>query len=382
MAKKLATGQRGKQLNVKPDGLIDLSRGDPDFGCPQDIREAAKRAIDEGYVNYPPPMGDPELRAAIATYLSSLYKRKFEQKEVFITHGGTGAIYAAMSGYLNQGDDVLLFDPALSIFSQIAEKLGANSIYVPSTEDFHLDVEALEKSVTPRSRMIVLVNPGNPAGVVYRHDEVEAIMAFAASHDLLLLADETYEHIVYDGRPHVSVCDYPEIWDRTILVNTVSKTFAMTGFRIGFVAGRTDLIHPAALTHRAVTGTLNSIAQRAALWGFTQTVHTGWRRWLVEEFQRRRDLMVSVVKQAPGLDCWTPEGAIYLLVNVETPISAEDFEDLCLQHGVGVRSGTEFGPRAEGTVRLTLGNHPGCYEEGIRRLASAAAASRQVKLRA
>lgn len=379
MVERLGSGERARQLATKPADLIDLSVGDPDFGSPPNVRTAAQTAVSEGYVHYAAAMGDPQLRKAIAEYLSESYPRKFRSEDIFITHGGTGAVYAVLSAYLDPGDEVLVPDPALSIFMQIAQQVDAKSIMVPTKEDFHLDFDALERAVTSRSRVLVLANPGNPTGTAFTRAEMDAVAEFVKRHDLLLLADETYDHILFDGRQHASAAMYPDIADRTILVNTVSKTFAMTGWRIGYIAGPPKLIHGPALIHRAAMGPLNAVAQRAALAAFTETVRSDWGDWMLAEFRRRRDLMVDLVCKTPGLDCIAPEGAIYLFVQVDTPLSASDFEALCLQHGVGVRSGSEFGPRGEGYVRLCVANNPSTYAEGIKRLGNAALASRSLR---
>lgn len=379
MVRKLSTGERARQIGSKPADLIDLSVGDPDFGSPQNVRAAAKAAVDQGYVYYAPAMGDPELRAAIASYLTAAYGRRFRSQEVFVTHGGTGAIYAVMSAYLNKGDEVIMFDPALSIFTQVADMIGATAVLVPTGTDFALDIDALERAASSRSRMMVIVNPANPSGTVYTREQMDALIAFAKKHDLLILSDETYEYVIYDSREHVSAATYEDIVDRTILLNTVSKTFSMTGWRIGYIAGREDLIRGPALVHRGAMGPINSVAQRAALAAYTETLESDWQSWMLDEFTRRRDLMVKLVKQTPGLDCVMPEGAIYLMVRVDVPVSMSEFEVFCLKHGVGVRSGSEFGRKGEGYVRLSFASHPSKYEEGIKRLGEAVAACQQLQ---
>jgi aspartate aminotransferase len=205
---------------------------------------------------------------------------------------------------------------------------------------------------------------------------VDGVVDFARRHDLLLVSDETYDHILYDGRRHASAATYDRDADRILLLNTLSKTFAMTGSRIGYLAGHEHLVRGPALIHRASVGPINSLAQREALWAYTQTVRGDWRETMLAEFTRRRDLMLDLVNATPGLEALRPEGAIYLLVKYDAPLSAEEFEVVCLRHGVGVRSGSEFGPRGEGHVRLTFASHPSLYAEGLRRIGAAVADSR------
>ncbi len=373
--RRLGGGQRARQLIAKPKDLIDLSVGDPDFGSPADVREAGKAAIDQGYVYYAPAMGDPELRQAVAEYLSESSGRSFQSGEIFVAHGGTAAIYAVMAAYLDPGDEVLLTDPALSLYTQAAEQIGARSVMVPTDRDFHPNLAALERAATPKSRLLVLVNPANPTGAVCTREEMDQLVQFVRRHNLLLVSDETYDHILYDGRRHVSAAEYEEIADRVILLNTVSKTFAMTGWRIGYLAGREDLIQGPALIHRASIGPINSVAQRAAWWAYSHTIRGPWRESMLAELTRRRDLMLDLVNETPGLACRAPEGGIFLFVKVTTTLSSEDFELACLRRGVGVRSGSEFGSRGEGYVRLSTASHPSLYAEGVRRIGEAVAAA-------
>jgi aspartate aminotransferase len=205
---------------------------------------------------------------------------------------------------------------------------------------------------------------------------MDALADLVQRHDLLLVSDETYDHILYDGRRHISAAEYGAIGDRTILLNTVSKTFAMTGWRIGYLAGREELVRGPALIHRASIGPINSVAQRAAVWAYSQTVRGPWHETMLAELTRRRDLMVDLVNQTPGLSCRTPEGGIFVWVKVESPLSSEELESSCLAHGVAVRSGSEFGPAGEGYLRLSTASPPAVYAEGVRRIGEAVAASR------
>ena len=244
----------------------------------------------------------------MADYLSESSGGSFRSSEIFVTHGGTAAIYAVMAAYLDPGDEVVLTDPALSLYTQTAEQIGARSVMVPTDADFHLDLAALEWAVTPRTRLVVLVNPSNPMGTACTRAEMDGLAELVQRHDLLLVSDETYDHILYDGRRHISAAEYGAIADRTILLNTVSKTFAMTGWRIGYLAGREELVRGPALIHRASIGPINSVAQRAAVWAYSQTIRGPWRETMLSELTQRRDLMVNLVNQTPGLTSTPPRG--------------------------------------------------------------------------
>ena len=196
--------------------------------------------------------------------------------------------------------------------------IGATAVPVPWSSNLHLDLDALEKAVTPKTRMFILNNPCNPTGIVLTPDETRAIADFVKRHDLLLVSDEAYDHLVYDGRPFVSMASYEEIADRALIINTCSKTFAMTGWRVGYLAARKGLLKPAADIHRTALGPVNWIAQRAAFKAYTQK--TSWQQEMLAEFTKRRDLMYSMVNEMPGLKCQKPEGTFYAFVHVRSSL--------------------------------------------------------------
>jgi aspartate aminotransferase len=366
---RLGRSQRAKKLSRGPKDVVSLASGDPSFDTPDHIREAAIAAIREGRTHYAPPMGDGELRAAIAGQLSGLGGGSFGADDILVTNGAASGIYAAMVAYLDPGDEVLLHDPTYSLYGDVALSAGAAPVFVPWTEALRLDMDALEAAVTPRTRMFVLNNPVNPTGIVFTAAELAAIAAFVRRHDLLILADEAYDHLIYDGRRMVSVAELADLADRAIIVNTCSKTYAMTGWRVGYVAARQGLLRGPAIIHRTVLNNVNTIAQRAALVAYT--TRTDWHGRMLAEYAARRRTMCELVNGMPGLRCAEPEGAFYVFVRVEAPISSEELTEHCRNHGVAVRSGTEFGPRGEGYIRLTFAGEPAEFEPGLERLAQA-----------
>ena len=366
---RLSGSQRASQIATWGTGAVSLASGDPSFATPDYISEAAIAAIREGHTHYAPPMGIMDLRRTVARQLSAKDGGDFQADDILITPGSSAGIYAAMVAYLDPGDEVLLHDPSYSLYRDVALAIGAQPVFVPWTKDFRLDLEALERAVTPRTRMFVLNNPVNPTGVVLSPSETAALAEFVRRHDLLLLADEAYDHLVYDGREMLSVASIEALADRAIILNTCSKTFAMTGWRIGYVAARQGLVRPVAVIHRTAFHSANTIAQRAAVTAFSE--ETDWHERMLAAYTERREIMCNMVNEMPGLHCERPEGAFYVFVRVDVPLSSQELTDHCFRHGVEVRSGTEFGQQGEGYIRLTFAGAPAEFRPGLERMAEA-----------
>ena len=365
--KRLASSQRSKKLaKPAPADVISLASGDPSFRTPDYISQAAIEAINDGHTHYAPPMGLPKLRHAIATGLSAQGGGTFATEDILVTNGASSGIYAAMLAYLNPGDEVLLHDPTYSLYSDVALSAGATPVFVPWTAALRLDIEAMERAITPRTRMFVLNNPVNPTGITLTPAEMRLVADFVVRHDLMLLSDEAYDHLVFDGRPMTSAASFPELADRTVILNTCSKTFAMTGWRVGYAAARDGLIKGIGIIHRTIVNNINSISQHAALAAYSE--QTGWQGEMLAEYTRRRDIMCGIVNAIPGLSCAQPEGAFYVFVRVNAALTSEALTDHFLQHGVAVRSGTEFGPRGEGYIRLTFAGETTRFQPGLERM--------------
>ncbi|MGH7070679.1 MAG: pyridoxal phosphate-dependent aminotransferase [Acetobacteraceae bacterium] len=363
---RLKSSQRATKLSQPAADVISLARGDPDFDTPRHIRDAAIAAIHEGRTHYSSPVGEADLRSAIALLLSAQGGGEFTPSDILITAGAASGIHASMAAYLDPGDEVLLYDPYYSLYADVALAIGTIPVRVSWTTDLRPDLDALEQHVTERTRMFVVNNPVNPTGVVFTAAEMRKVVDFVIRHKLLLLADEAYDHLVYDGRTMVSAAGFAELADRLILINTCSKTFAMTGWRVGYVAARNGLVRAASIIHRTATGFVNTIAQRAAVAAFT--TRTNWQAEMLGEYAARRERMCAMVNAIPRLHCAKPEGAFYVFVRVDTDLASEALAEHCLQHGVSVRSGTEFGPGGEGYIRLTFAGAPARFERGLERL--------------
>jgi aspartate aminotransferase len=242
---------------------------------------------------------------------------------------------------------------------------GGEVTFVRHQEDLHLDLDAIE-AAAPGARMVVICNPCNPTGAVYVQDELEDLADIAEEHDLLVLSDEPYDHIVFDGVDFISALEIPALADRLIYVNTFSKTYAMTGWRIGWVGGPREVIDAVGTLHRAFNGPINTAVQRAALVAITEP--TDWPERMRREYQARRDIVARMVAGVDNLDLVKPEGAFYAFINYGSDVPAVDVVARARDAGVAVRPGSEFGPGGEGHVRVAFSTGRERLIEGMERL--------------
>ena len=346
---------RARALEAEGRSMLYLQIGEPDFDTPAHVRAAAKRALDAGETHYPPFAGVPSLREAIAADVTARKGFAADPSQVFVTVGGKGVMLYAILGLVDPGDEVLVPDPGYPIYESLTRFVGATPVPVPirMANDFRLDVDELATLVTPRTRVLVINSPANPTGGVLTRGDLEAIAELAIRHDLWVLTDEIYGRILYDGAEHVSIAALPGMAERTIVLDGFSKTFAMTGWRLGYA------IVPPAL--RATYGQLiiNTISGAAtfaqlgaveALTGPQDDVEA-----MVREFKVRRDLIVDGLNAIPGIECRRPVGAFYAFPSVAgTGLSgAELTERLLTEAGVCVLSGTAFGGHGADHIRIS-----------------------------
>lgn len=369
--KSLMSTERAAASKVPGPGVIQMHTGDPDFPTPAFIAEALNDAVERGYTHYGSFQGDPELRAVIAEQLAQRSGTSWSASDVLVTTGGSGAAYSAMFAYLNPGDQVLIPDPNFSQYADVATMIGADATYVQQTSDFHLDLDRLKAAAGPRAKMIILCNPCNPTGVVLHRSEIEALLEWCVERDLWILADEAYDYLIYDGREHVSALDFPDIEDRLLFCQTFSKTFAMTGWRLGYLAGKNGVAANGLAVHRTTANVANAAVQRAGLVALTTPSDAPAQ--MLTEYAYRRQMLDEILSTADGLSWRKPEGTFYAFVKFEANISSREMAAFLLDHGVAVRSGTEFGPSGEGYVRLSFATSRENIQEGARRLAAAAA---------
>jgi aspartate aminotransferase len=369
--KSLMSTERAASSKPPGPGVIQMQTGDPDFPTPAFIAEALNDAVERGYTHYGAFQGDPELRAVIAGQLSERTGSTWTAADVLVTTGGSGAVYSAMFAYLNPGDQVLIPDPNFSQYADVATMIGAEATYVQQTADFHLDLDRLKAAAGPRAKMVILCNPSNPTGVVLHYQEIQELVEWCVERDLWILADEAYDYLIYDGREHVSILDFPGIEDRVLFCQTFSKTFAMTGWRLGYLAGRNGVATNGLAVHRTTANAANTAVQRAGLVALTTPSDAPAQ--MLEEYAFRRQMLDQILSTADGLSWRKPEGTFYAFIKYEADLPAREMAAFLLERGVALRSGTEFGPAGEGHVRLSFATSRENIQEGARRLAAAAA---------
>ena len=335
------------------EGVINLAGGDPDFDTPGHITEAAIKALREGKTHYPPTHGLPALRKALADYYVK-YGVEWDSSEVTVTAGSGVSLFVSMAGTINPGEEVIVLEPYFMAYSNLIEYIGAREVRVALEEDegYRLDVEALKDKVTQKTKMIVLCNPNNPSGTVYTQEELAGIAEVVIDNDLLVLSDEVYNEFVWDGREHISISSLPGMKERTIVCNSFSKTFAMTGWRLGYVLADK---HIATRLQRIPVGyRTNIFVQLAAV----EALKGSWEpvRRMAEEYDRRRRFMVPRLNEIDGISCHMPEGAFYLFPNISglSKGSEEFCESLLLEKKILARPGTAFGASGEHHIRIPL----------------------------
>ncbi|MCC7106757.1 MAG: aminotransferase class I/II-fold pyridoxal phosphate-dependent enzyme [Chloroflexi bacterium] len=359
---------------ARPTDIIALSTGDPDLPTPSWICEAAIEAMQGGYTHYPPVQGDFELRDAVAQQLNEQHGQSYSVDDVLITSGATSAVYAAIAALVGPGDEVVMLDPCYSLYEDAVKTVNGVCVRARMNDRFHLDAEALERAVSPRCKLIVLNTPCNPTATLLSRAELEAVERIAAERDLFVLSDEVYDHIVFDGRQFISAVDLPELAERTVLVQSFSKTFAMTGWRVGFVAAKGGWSRQAAALHWTTTGQVNYIAQRAALAGLRASHATvdAWHRETQTVYERRRLLGQALLEKIPRVHARLPEATFYYWLKVETEMTSAELTRYLREVGrVTVRCGTEFGPAGEGYIRLTFAVSDEQFRDGILRIGEA-----------
>lgn len=308
----LAMSQKSSEMKAQGVDVINMSVGEPDFNTPDHIKEAAKKAIDENYSRYSPVPGYPDLRKAIVAKLKNENGLEYGINEILVSNGAKQSVCNTVMALCNDGDEVIIPAPYWVSYPQMAKLAGAEPVIVNAgfEQNFKMTPEQLEAAITPKTRMLILCSPSNPTGSVYSQEELDALAKVILSHEeLYVLADEIYEHINYVGK-HASIAKAEGMRERTIIVNGVSKAYAMTGWRIGYIAAPEWIVKGCNKLQGQYTSGPCSVSQKAAEAAYTmdQTCVETMR----QAFQRRRDLIVELAKDIPGLEVNVPEGAFYL----------------------------------------------------------------------
>ena len=308
----LAMSQKSAEMKAQGIDVINMSVGEPDFNTPDHIKEAAKQAVDQNYSRYSPVPGYPELRKAIVEKLQRENGLSYTTNEVLVSNGAKQSVCNTVMALVNPGDEVIIPAPYWVSYPQMVLLAGGVPVVVEATFDqnFKMTPEQLEAAITPRTRLVILCSPSNPTGSVYNKEELRALANIIIKHeDLFVLADEIYEHINYVGR-HESIAQFPGMKERSIIVNGVSKAYAMTGWRIGYIAAPEWIVKGCnKLQGQYISGPC-SVSQKAAEFAYTQSQECVEQ--MRQAFERRRNLIVELARDIPGLEVNVPEGAFYL----------------------------------------------------------------------
>jgi aspartate aminotransferase len=308
----LAMSQKSAEMKAQGIDVINMSVGEPDFNTPDHIKEAAKQAVDQNYSRYSPVPGYPELRKAIVDKLKRENGLDYSVTEVLVSNGAKQSVCNTVMALVNPGEEVIIPAPYWVSYPQMVKLAGGEPVIVEATfeQNFKMTPEQLEAAITPKTRMVILCSPSNPTGSVYNKEELRALANIILKHeDLFVLADEIYEHINYVGR-HESIAQFPGMKERTILVNGVSKAYAMTGWRIGSIAAPEWIVKGCNKLQGQYTSGPCSVSQKAAEFAYTQSQECVEQ--MRQAFERRRNLIVELAKDIPGLEVNVPEGAFYL----------------------------------------------------------------------
>ncbi|HEU5434240.1 MAG TPA: pyridoxal phosphate-dependent aminotransferase, partial [Thermomicrobiales bacterium] len=366
----LAVSDRARRLKAEGIDVIDLGGGDPDFITPAHIRQTATDAMNAGDTHYVASNGTPALRKAIAKKLRDDNGIDVDWNGgIVVTPGGKQSLFEAALAFVEPGVDVLIPEPAWVSYVPMAELAGGRTIPVPLDPDdnFQITRAALEAAVTPQSRVMVICSPNNPTGRVLTHDELDAIAGFARDHDLLVFTDEMYEKILYDGHRHLSIATLPGMAERTLTFNGFSKAYAMTGWRLGYVAGPKQYIAEIAKVHSHSATCATSFVQAAgvaALDGPQQFIGG-----MVSAWNRRRRNVAAGLNAIAGLHCPLVEGAFYAFVDVRgLGMTSTEAADLLLREAhVAVTPGVAFGAAGEGHVRLSFATSDALLDAAVDR---------------
>lgn len=360
---------RARALEAQGRSIVHLEIGEPDFNTPAHIREAAKQALDEGWTHYGPTQGLPELREAIAAYITTTRGIAADPAHVCVVPGGKPIIFFPMLALLNPGDEVIYPNPSFPIYESMIRFTGATPVPIPLVESrgFSFDLDLFKSRLSSKTRMVILNSPANPTGGIMPEADIAEIAALLAERDVVVLSDEIYSRMTY-GCPHVSITRYPGMREKTIILDGFSKTYAMTGWRIGYGLMPASLVEPVnklMVNSNSCTASFTQRAAIAALNGPQDEAEA-----MIAEFRRRRDVFISRINQIPGFRCPMPEGAFYAFPNIEaTGWKSKALADALLDKaGVACLSGTAFGEYGEGYLRFSYANSEERLLEAVDRI--------------
>ena len=360
---------KAKALERQGKSIIHLQIGEPDFDTPRNIIDAAVKAMQNGQTHYAPSAGIPEAREAAAEYLSKTRGIKVIPEQVVVMPGAKPFIYCGIMALVNEGDEVIVPNPGYPPYRSVVKFVGAKPVSVRLREenDFRFKIDEFRSLITPRTKMVILNSPCNPTGGVLTPEDLEAIYAEARKHDLWIMSDEIYSRMIYEGQFH-SIASVPGAMERTICMDGMSKTYAMTGWRLGFAA------MPETLAQYFFTLAINNFSTTATFsqWGMVEGLRGPQDAVdkMIAEFHRRRDIIVDGLNAINGITCKKPQGAFYVFPNITgTGLKSQEFADMMLNEaGVACLSGTAFGEYGEGYIRFSYANSIENIKEALSRI--------------
>ena len=368
---------KAKRLEAEGMDVIHLQIGEPDFDTPENIVAAGRSALSDGYTHYGPSPGLNELRERIAQEVSETRGISVSGDNVVVTPGAKPIMFFSMLALVDSGDEVLVPNPGFPIYESMVNFVGGVPVPIKllSSRDFKVDVEEVAGQITSRTKLMVLNSPNNPCGSIIEREDIEALADLAKEHDLMVLTDDIYRRFLYEGEFH-SVTSLPGMKERTIVLDGFSKTYAMTGWRIGYGVMPLELVEPVsrlATNSVSCTAAFTQIAAIEALDGPQDRAHE-----IVAEFKQRRDVFVKGLNEVPGIRCPMPKGAFYAFPNVEgTGMASREFADRLLdEHGVACLAGESFGEYGTGCVRFSFTNSTENLERALGRIDAFVAGSR------
>ena len=361
---------KAKELERQGKSIIHLEIGEPDFDTPEHIRDAAKQALDDGFTHYGASAGQLETREAIARHQTERQGYDVSPDSIIVTPGGKPVMFFTIMALIEEGDEVIYPNPGFPIYESMINYMGGTAVPMQLNEEtgYNADIDKLRSLITPRTKLMIVNSPNNPCGSVIPEADLEKIAQMAVENDITVMADEIYKDMYYGDQEHVSITKFPGMRERTVILDGFSKSYAMTGWRLGYGVFPKFLVEPVTrLMTNAVscTSVHTQMAGIAALEGPQDSVGV-----MMEEFTKRRDLVVEGLNSLPGVTCPTPKGAFYAFPNITgTGLSSKEFAEKAMyEAGVALLSGTAFGVFGDGYIRISFANSRENLSEAIERL--------------
>ncbi|MEG4628175.1 pyridoxal phosphate-dependent aminotransferase [Microcoleus sp. AR_TQ3_B6] len=365
----LAIAAKAKAMKAEGIDVCSLSTGEPDFDTPEHIKAAAKEALDAGKTKYGPVAGEPLLKAAIARKLQSDNNLNYQPENILVTNGGKHSLYNLMMAAIDPGDEVIIPAPYWLSYPEMVKLASGKPVIVrtDASTGYKITPEQLSGAITPKTKLFVLNSPSNPTGMVYTRAELKALAEVIVDRDILVVADEIYEKIIYDGAQHVSIGSLgKEIFDRTLISSGFAKAYSMTGWRVGYLAGPIELIKATSTIQGHSTSNVCTFAQYGAISALESSQESVEK--MRQAFAQRRQVIFELLDAIPGISCIKPDGAFYMFVNIsKTGMNSLEFCDAFLeQQQVAVIPGIAFG--ADDHIRLSYATDLGTIKKAVERL--------------